>query len=670
MIAVRLLAKSGAKWRQRALAVGRKLLRRAKANELGDATSGVSAATEVFDGYIIKATRTGRRAHVTIMDPPSRLFVPNSLQLSYTNSLSVGLANCTGRDLYDARYSSLAEDNTPTSTAALGGLTYYLRPANLWPYTIVGSYPFHDNVTPNPPKERVGALTYVRIVSPLLAGPVTYPFGTPDDAPLGVTITTLRDVARPADVVVVSEQDIRARTAMGILPRYSLYPGTQMLPQLPWSHASWYGNELVVVMAVVDSAQPTDATAWRDDAGIAGVLVFALGFEDVNDQPATVWKWHRLIRFDTIDNPLLRAEPWQPMWEGAWEERDAEPPTSYPDYVSGHTQNAIRSLDVAFGPDALTVFFTALHGRQGSSADGPLLFQQHSLASWTLTGIGGGLPTAATPTVLAHDIAAITAYPELVSAFGSGDPDLFREWHVRGADYLAGKPRALVDTYVYARASSTPWLSPGNPQTATKRAAGAVNEQQVWSPTHKVAEQARDVAGLVRANQWDAGDTSSMVSWPLAVAKATTKVSDSHWMIGGWAYPYARVPPTYLLKVRNFGAVMEYDGTSDTFMPSRRIPESGAGEGFMALAGSYPQLTCYQRRVHNEQGEVVRDASVIATWHEPAEVGKNADRLIYYSLGEALGFRKLRGSGGGTHGTFYMGPALRTTTYGYIFQGE
>lgn len=679
MITVRVMTASGTRWRSRARRLADNMLRRAKAKELGDETGGVAVSTEVFDGYLLRGVRRGKSAQVTIMDPPGLLFVPDE-----DEGYAAGFAMTTGRDLYDVKWSGLGRD--PDQSRAKRSLTEWVLPSNLWG-SIQDAHMARIMKVISAPKERAGVVATTRIIDLGTQAP-PFPYGIPDEQRFGLSVTWVENpwdgysppsttAKRSIGQVMIAEEYIQARCGFRILPRYSNNIAPLCYPQLPFAKATVMGDLIVVAVAVINSSLPSNNAAWRDDAGVGGVLVFAL--KHVPDEEGKsfadgewVWKWHQLVRFDTTEEPLLRAELWDTAFVERIIPREENP---YPAYVSGWVQNAVRTLDVAFGDDELTVFFTTLHGRQDLTGLEPRVFLQQAMSSYRIQGIGpeGDPPMKGRLRVLAHDVAADASFGAY-DVWGSGNDTETRWWFVIAADHFPNGPRALVDSMIFARAPkgspdqlAMPWISPGIPSYSLV-VSGDVAEYQLYSDTDLVSSATRGQVGMCNAYKTGAepGGTVSQMRLMLINHNAATRVSETEWMVSGWHYPYETMPG----RATTFGAAMEIDVATGTFGASRRIPETWPthNNGAAAMGDSYAKLSCYQRRICDADGNLVRDASVLATW--AARVDGLYQRAVYYSLGEETGFQMLREGAGGYFGTFYFGPPLKRCKYGYVFQEE
>jgi len=668
-IPVSVTTRSGAWLRSTAAGMAGRLLKRAGVGK-DENVGGFSADKKVIDGFIVSATRTGERARGLIVDPPGTVAlagdafnvwggVPGAPP-AYESALVT-----RPRDNYSPVFQlPIPETPTPPATG-IPELVPRWRPRLSKGLAIEGgedqvelfrTWSFPTNESP------VGVhRAEIACATPVAQG---QPYGGGTETHY-LSLTLRSGYPAGAQRIVVSENYIAARTG-GFRLQHRTYagggselPATVNLPQIPMTQCHWdaAGRFVMAAVAVSKSARPTDPTAWREDAGTGGVLVVKIAFDDDGDP---YWAWHHLLDFDATSDPALKAEEWLPAWEAT---QPPGGPAVYPVAVSGNVQNSVRSLCAA-GSDAgegeFCVFFTTMHGRQGSDGGGVQLHQQHALVSLRVSATSE--TPSAVQTVLLRDVSAGSASP-VYAAYGNGDAAVARSWTLRGCEYLLGTPVALASSTPLERpADGMHWLANEVYNTGAYVSAEPVSELLALAPAAVLLTQPAAAVGASLLYRWAAGVPTTPRSVPLRFVKHTTKVADGRMLLSAYKYPDAEEYPAF--------RVLAYDATTNEFSVAIDAP----ARNFGAWWGFPPPplaLTCYQREVRDGGGEVTTPYCILLSYWNlrlpspPATI----DQYTLLSTDGGATVSPHLTHRGAAHGAHYIGSATWRPTYTRIFEG-
>lgn len=672
MIPVSVGTRSGAWLRASARKMAAQLLRRAGASD-DDNVGGYSSARKVVEGFIVSAVRMGAKARGRVIDPPGTVgLMRDAFNVWGDVTGSVPgyelVAITSPRDNYAPRFElDIPELDEPLPAVTAWWENRYSKDLVLeagYDIELVGGWCF-------PPTESPAGIARARI-NTLNPVPVGLAYGAPDDDVYFLELSHRSGYPRRAQRVQIAESYIASKTGGFRLPQRA-YAGngaelfaTVNLPQIPMAQCYWdsFDRFVIAAVAVSKSAQPSNPEVWREDAGSGGVLVIKIAFDEDGDP---YWAWHHLLDFSTASEPELLAEQWLPDWQAI--QVPGEPPI-YPVTVSGHTQNAVRSLCCAGmdGPaDAeggeFSVFFTTMHGRQVADTGGVQLVQQHTLCSLRVTNTSGAAP-AVMQTVILRDVSAGSA-SAAYSAYGNGDAAIARSWTLRGCEYLMGEPRAVASSLPLQRPAdnSMYWLANDLYNTGAYVSAEPVSEIVVLSASEVLLSSPAAVAGASFLYRWSASVATTPRTIPLRFVKHTTKVAGGRMLLSAYKYPDANDYPDF--------RVLSYDAVSNTLSPLLSVPARNFGAWF---AGAPPPLAiaCYQQEVKDDSAAVVTPFCItLSYWNlrnpaPPAVI----DQYTLLSIDGGLTVSKHLLKHGGAHGAFYLGSTTWQPTYTQIFGAE
>lgn len=523
---------------------------------------------------------------------------------------------------------------------------------------------------------------------------------------------TGEDLLQDQKALHITERAIYAKTGFGFVHRLGFavdgWIGTRTPPfttpmQLPFCCVYRSQPETYFVIPVCNTQLPDDPVAWRDDAGVSGLLVVRIDYVESPDNPGytqPTWGDHYLLRFDEADSPFLQVEEWLPDWP--WYPAGSDPDVfyGYPGQpVSGYATNSITSMRAAFkegltsGGDrqvTVTAFFAASFGRQHIERDGGafqtgFVFEQTVLARLEVVFTGRAAPVASV-TVLDHDILCQPQFPPY-AVYGSGDATAARTFYVRGAEQLEAGARAIVSAHRIRRDEAArrsgpivEWMHELGPLLLYvpgaynnwslgnyELSAAPTSEVRVYGTAKLVDVFAADL-GLTweynwrQDSEWPRNKTytpRSGKTWVIrdhwTRIKITTQVGDNKIAISGFDRANAASPHRVLFL---------YDADGDHLSLLKQFPYTATYGG----PSNYPSITCYQREVVVDDEVVMPFCLVASFWTTSGEDdpagGQNP--ATFLSTDGGATFEKL-GDYSGAQGVYYLGSKLHPMTYTAMF---
>lgn len=626
-VAVQIMSRSGGWLRRQAAAIGFKMLMLKK-----DADGGAQAKVQSLDGFIVRGVRIGPRAVVKVIDPAGTIgFFVDPFNSGVSGAVSERFMVTLPRDHYSNRFDvaeksidkTSLDHQVPTLESLLsadGHLEDGLTDALLaWS---------------SQPKETPEGISRVEVIAsqstPYL------PFGIPDAAMFGYQLSIRKRYPGGGKRVFVSENCIADRTGgFRIAPRVAALPSASVtLPQVPFGYCRWVEGAILAALCVVKSAQPAVPAEWREDAGVGGILIVRIGFDE---EGLPFWDWYHLIRFDDIDFPELSAEEWLEDWIGAAE---VDPP--YPVTVSGYTQNSVRHLAAAFSEDgnSMAVYFDAMFGRQEA---GPVMYQQTAVAVATVSNTLEESPGVAVELMLADVVA-----PESSAAYAAygASPGVCRYWTVQDAEHLASGASAFLYSTVLSR-DGVRWFGPAINDFGTYQGAEPLSELSLAGGTALITSSTVGALGASMLYRWSAGQVISPASFPVRIGKLVTRIADDALLASAFSHPGLTVnPPVKLIRIEPAG--ISVVATLD--------PSQGGGS---AIQQALPGLTCYQRETDDGRPY----CALVSYWGDPTP-------YTYMTVDGGGNFLEHLTASGASHGAYYLGSTIWSPRYGEIFGGN
>jgi len=643
---LRLLQGSGAYLRQQALQL---------AESLGKAP-GRGTRRRILDGYLIQARKTGKKSvTTTIVDLPGSLLGFND---PFADANARSLQQYVGvgpRDDFNPKLTSatvaapreVASDalRQPRYSAsyALGDVGYFARAC------FTGT-----------PQEAGRYICRAVVMTDLSEFPRNG-VGIPDQAQFFIQMTFRAGVS-PADafMVNVAEDFIQARTGFRVVVRSP----SQGVERFTWEYpfpCAYYdeqGQHILLVVSVIQRGQPMDL-GWQTDAGVSGLLIAKLAFEDTAQGRQLRWVWHHVTRLDAPPFPCCSPGRWDDL-KGAWGWHDL--------VATGRMYNQALNYSLAVSHQGLaTVFFVTrvLQIATTQERDGdlvrtvPVVCQVEALLSVSFDARASA-PQAVTRLIFSDVLGS--PYTSLYAPFASGDAAIARELNIWGACYLGDQPRVLYSAACYERRGDR-----YNFPTYTMRWPGSTGLQVNYVYSTRVAELAVADAHQVLLTR-SAAEAGVISLWPVVPGGESegltrgwlvrrlcklAKTSDRSLVVSGLSYPY-RVSATGMPAVR----LVSYSLTAGLQPLSEVEPSEGSATAARQLR--VPAPTCYQLAQFDANGKEALPAGLLLSYY-----GEGSQRT-YLSKDSGRTFNEYI-KFGATHGVYYLGSALWQPVYGNIF---